>query len=113
MATGGVNAENNVIESLQAVNAKNEQVENLDPNFGSSETEAIILADIRKVHVQGNRANSESITAPIQKKHGLARSATILQIKYLIACGKLVLAYHGWKESLCFPKDPVVKNETL
>ncbi len=98
---------------MQAVNAKNEQVENLNPNFGSSKTEAIVLAEIRKVRVQGNRASSESITASIQKKHGLVRSATILQIEYLIACGKLVLAYHGGKESLRFPKDPVAKNKTL
>ena len=104
MATGGVDTiERGATEILQAV-TKNAQAANSDPNCGSTETEAIVLAEIRKLRVKGKRADSESVAASIQKNHGLARSTTILQIKYLIACGKLVWAYHGGKESMRFPK---------
>ena len=113
MATGGADTtERDATEILQAV-TKNAQAANSDPNCGSTETEAIVLAEIRKLRVKGKRADSESVAASIQKKHGLARSATILQVKYLIACGKLVLAYHGGKESLRIPKDPVAESKTL
>ena len=113
MATGGSDtAENDATEILQTV-TENVRAANSDPKFRSTETEAIVLAEIRRLRVKGNRADSESVVASIQKKDGLARSATILQIKYLIACGKLVLAYHGGKESLRFPKDPVDESKTL
>ena len=113
MATGGVDTtERDATEILQAV-TENVQTANSDPKFGSNETEAFVLPKIRKLRVKGNRADSESVAASIQKKHDLARSATILQIKYLIACGKLVLAYHAGKESLRFPKDPVAESKTL
>ena len=100
MATGCLDtAENGAIEILQAT-TENVQAANSDTRSRSTETEAIVLAEIRKLRVKGNRADSESVAASIQRKHGLARSATILQIKYLIACGKFVLAYHCGKVSL-------------
>ena len=111
MAEGSA-AARDTAENTHAV-TENERAANSDPISEPTEIEANVLDKIRKVRMKGNRADSESVAALIQKRHGLARSATILQIKYLIASGKLVLAYHGGKESLRFPKDSVAECKTL
>ena len=111
MATGGVDTERAAIDILQVV-TENVQAANYHREFRSTEIEAIVLAEISKLHVKGNRADSESVAASTQKKHGLARYNHFPdQISDCMR--KLVLDYHGGKESRRLPKDPVAESRTL
>ena len=64
MATGNVDAMRDGAETFE--------VEGSDPKSVRTEIDTIVLNEIRKARMNGNRADSESVAASIRKKHSLA-----------------------------------------
>ena len=79
-----------------------ENIEDSSPSFASKvlsseEMEQLIVAEINKVRFP----DSITVAKNLERKHGLAKSVTTTQLKYLLSCGKLGTVFRGGKESLC------------
>ena len=86
-----------------------ENIEDSSPSFASKvlsseEVEQLIVAEINKVRFP----DSITVAKNLERKHGLAKSVTTTQLKYLLSCGKLKTVFRGGKESLCV-KDEAYK----